>query len=545
MNISIKTIIFVLISISLLTFSKISYSQPRGCDTLTVPGWEIPWGFPKDTVFVIKAPDIIPPVVEFEPCADPNNEPDITFIHGLGGSSASWDKQKSWTAANYKCGSSAISYEGYEHSFETVAQRINTAVGASQGSGSDQLNPNRCKQGDFVIAHSQGGVGSRHLDRFWDINHNNNLGIRKFYGLVTFGVPNAGAHIAYSKDEHAAFVTKCVSSVILYDGGKKIYDFSKKVGFLFGISAPDLLRNIDNLIQDRIAPLMLATVHAPTLNEMKPNSQEMNNIRNHNSRLRKVAFYGIEDAPECWRVMSNFTDKKAEEYPIWQAKSDNDMINKMQIARGEHIVEISNNNNKIKANKVKMHASKLLYLKGPIGAAASIAIASVLVKQNRELTKQNDDRNAAIQFLNNANTSWRYLIGSYHRDSFHIETRTIWVLTWEEKAKRGHGWVSKEARFDNINSCHNHMNNLTNHVFRVRNTNITTFNSNKKVMKFFPSDGVVLVKSQVAFPGVGNRTDAMPGDNHFQMRNSGETKRVMEKLYDGDYDDFFETPKRL
>jgi hypothetical protein len=53
---------------------------------------------------------------------------------------------------------------------------------------------------------------------------------------------------------------------------------------------------------------------------------------------------------------------------------------------------------------------------------------------------------------------------------------------------------------------------------------------NPQDSKFFPSDGVVLVKSQLAFPGVGNRIDKMEGDNHFQMRNFEETRRVMENL---------------
>jgi hypothetical protein len=73
-----------------------------------------------------------------------------------------------------------------------------------------------------------------------------------------------------------------------------------------------------------------------------------------------------------------------------------------------------------------------------------------------------------------------------------------------------------------------------------------------KTSPFFPSDpcpvqneSVVLAKSQKAFPGVKeNETDRMEHNNHFEMRNSSETERVLKKLYLGDYNDFFKLEKK-
>ncbi len=64
---------------------------------------------------------------------------------------------------------------------------------------------------------------------------------------------------------------------------------------------------------------------------------------------------------------------------------------------------------------------------------------------------------------------------------------------------------------------------------------------NTRLLKFYPSDGVVLARSQIAFPGIeeGN-IDYMPHNNHFQERNSSETERVLKWLYDGrQYDAYF------
>ena len=61
---------------------------------------------------------------------------------------------------------------------------------------------------------------------------------------------------------------------------------------------------------------------------------------------------------------------------------------------------------------------------------------------------------------------------------------------------------------------------------------------------FYPNDGVVLVKSQKAFPGVGGRIDKMEKNNHFQERNSPQTEEVLEKLYKGKYDGYFTTLRK-
>jgi len=69
---------------------------------------------------------------------------------------------------------------------------------------------------------------------------------------------------------------------------------------------------------------------------------------------------------------------------------------------------------------------------------------------------------------------------------------------------------------------------------------------------FFPKDAcpvkygrVVLVKSQKAFPGVKESdTDIMRHNNHFQVRNSSETRRALENLYEEKlYDQFFRLTK--
>jgi hypothetical protein len=447
----------------------------------------------------------------------------------LGGSAASWDLQKTWTDENYRASVILCNYKetGLESSFHTLALKLNEQIGSGLTSGATEKYPDRCTYDDFAIVHSQGGIAGRFLDRQWDLNKNGTFGNRKFYGIVSFGTPHAGADISITKDQHNAFVKEVVSSIYLERPYGLIYDFSQSfVGRFLGIKGRDLITKIDEAIENNLVPAMLAAVQAPTLDEMKPNSNTMTSINGHKSRLRKVAFYGIEDAPECWRVMSNITDTASEDYPIWQATRDDHFLKKMEMARHKH-----------------KGASRALSADIDIWLTKKQSAIGIFMNNSKylELVDEKKHREEAITFLNNANTHWRYLIGSLHRDSFNIVTKEKFILKWDEKYGRFGRWYHQERSFYDLNKAVTYSNEVDKRVYKVRKKRIVTVQETRKVQKLFPSDGVVLKKSQLAFPGVGKRTDKMEGDNHFQERNSPETYRVMKKLYLGDYDSYFYT----
>jgi hypothetical protein len=115
---------------------------------------------------------------------------------------------------------------------------------------------------------------------------------------------------------------------------------------------------------------------------------------------------------------------------------------------------------------------------------------------------------------------------------------THYELSWEEKYGWLGRWYSKSRVFDTYGEAKSHYNNLR--VYSKKRMVIVTKTKAVRVNEFYPSDGVVLAKSQKAFPGITERlTDLMVDNNHMQERNSTETKRVLESLYDGWYDDFF------
>src|SRR5690606_18099219 len=130
------------------------------------------------------------------------------------------------------------------------------------------------------------------------------FGNRKYYGLVTFGTPHAGADVALTKEEHYAYVADVISTIIMKPIDDVTYDFTGTFAgtFLAG-GIYNLRERLDTLIKNELAPLMLASLHRPTLDSMAPGTPMMNTLNNHWGSMHRVAFYGIEDAPECWRVM--------------------------------------------------------------------------------------------------------------------------------------------------------------------------------------------------------------------------------------------------
>jgi hypothetical protein len=475
----------------------------------------------------------------------------IGFVHGLGGDQTSWVDAENWTTNNYKTNSGRPNYVGWETSFNDVAQALNSGLTVDYNSQFSTTINSRCYLNDYIIGHSQGGIGTRYLDYKWDTQtHNTRYGDRRtIHGLVTFGSTHGGADIGLTKEQHAEFIGQLVSTVVLRGKSKILYDLADNgIGKWFSNKFYAVNEKIDKLIETELVPLALEGVHAKTLDELATGSKTMDSLKNHPSKLHKLAFYGVETAPECWRVIDNMVTKSAEEYDEFDAISDGALIDTMNMILDNHIGEINANNRIIKRNnKLMLASTALAFLPGGLVVKLlSAGALATLTVQNNAKNNENYHRQKSADFLNNANTQWRYLIGSYHVDSVTTITETKHMVKWEEKYKVGSKWSSKEkTNFPEWWDAQAHYNNVN--VHRKRNMQLSTYTTTHTFQKFYPSDGVALCKSQMAFPGApydhkpisnekpGESKYEMFGNNHFQERNSPQTKEKLFKLYDGGF----------
>ncbi len=455
----------------------------------------------------------------------------ISFLHGLAGASSSWEKPRMWTVNNYTP-HAAISpqYKGHEQHFYIAAEKFKSDMNGLLESGANEFAPDRCKKEDYVIAHSQGGIVARYLDYQWSLCENGfgckpSLGNRNFYGVVTFATPNAGAHIGLSKHEHYDMVNKIVNTIVLKPLNEGVYNIIEKWYVSKDLSDKiNLARaNLDTFLKKNMAPALLAGLHSPTLDSMVPNTPIINNLTTYPSRLRRAAFYGVEEAPEVWRIMDMVMNDEPSDVPLFTANTDEKFKETVERIRLENIDSIKCNEDEIRKKKNTLPGSIANYL--------------IYNKSIKKLELENKSRQETVDFLNNANAQWRYLIGSYHRDSFDVITVTKYIVSYHHLGFPGN--IIKHE-FSNEIDAYNFSQELSNsNQYWNVTTNTTSHTSTTR--SFFPSDGVVLVKSQKAFPGVKESdTDIMEGNNHFQVRNSSETRRVLLRLYEEErYDQFF------
>jgi hypothetical protein len=149
----------IAICLVLLICGKISYAQPpAGCDTC-IYKYEIDrHQTTLDTVVTVQSASTI----EFAGCgAGTLIKKNITFIHGLGGSSNSWKKQTVWTEQNYQTAVTNVNYDAkLQHSFHYICDElIEEQIEEQIEDGSDDVTdkfPKRCELNDFAIAHSKG-----------------------------------------------------------------------------------------------------------------------------------------------------------------------------------------------------------------------------------------------------------------------------------------------------------------------------------------------------------------------------------------------------
>lgn len=476
----------------------------------------------------------------------------VMFLHGLAGSKASWHKPWQYTLNNFFGSSFNLEYTKSENSFDEAA--LATSADIQKYLIPLRLNePDRCTNEDYIITHSQGGIVARYLDYHWRMSeldpfYYNTVGKsffkRGFNGIVTFATPNDGAHIGLTKDQHKEIIQSVISTVVLSDMEELSYDLIETFKWAPKLqnSIISMKSNLDTFIKNQMSPLILSELHPQTLTEMLPNSPLINTLKNYNSRVHRVAFYGIEEAPEIWRVLDMVLNEEPSEADLWMANEDETLMNNMEIIRANHIAEIKDqerlkksNLSKMRSNNIKKYVSFAL-LSGPISLAFHLRAKNfeAKAKTNDKIIK---NRTVSVDFLNNANTQWRYLIGSYHIDSFDFKvTKEYKIFIDNKQVIKTEDSTFAHKLYDLL---------LQDPDFNFRSI-LTITHTPSRVRSFFPSDGVVLAKSQVAFPGVKESdTDIMRKNNHFQVRNSSETERVLKNLYEGEeYDNFFKLNKK-
>lgn len=446
----------------------------------------------------------------------------IYWVHGLGGGPVSWAEART---------ASQIGTTGFpaRKVFGTLPTYVQTSLGAA-GLDLQELIKSTPLVPDpslnFIIAHSQGGLVSRKADEIAD---NYPIEDKNFFGIVTFGTPHGGAKILNSyADGHINEFTEGACKAILTGPAFEIADNLPAL-ITFFINENNITAQTINNVCGAAAtalPFALSDLLAGTTNDFYVGATPLDDLNAYNSTVHKAAFVGLEykeslgETPSdpkqlFWRTMSNFQDNSTG--PAF-SKDDDDKY--VELAN-ELLVNYNAEYHPLSIIVESMEAQGFP-CQGPwewlfLGNGACLWFDQIKPKR--------DAYREAIYWLKNADNQWKGIIGSRGYGTYTENACECQVIDFVN------GWSEPNMLIPTItdeSACDNAVSTNPNQIWNSCDWVPYQFTG----LYNYPSDGIVTYNSASAFPGV-TYVNEMPETNHFQMRNSSETRVALNNLFNG------------
>jgi len=258
---------------------------------------------------------------------------------------------------------------------------------------------------------------------------------------------------------------------------------------------------------DNIVPIMMSQYLSPITEDYKTGSAPIAEINSTPSNVHKVAFYGVEDEPVLWRVQSSLSVQSPNEFNYFSADAD------------EAILAIAN------GNQASYYAEYLDW-KGTVddwNFWTSLNFWDGLTKN--EAKKIRDAYYKGYNWWNQANNRYKTAIGAITFQ--YTQSEVCECLDFD-----GPGGFYGDMLLTFPGPCTSNIENQYDYCFT---STATTYSQIHK-----KNDGVVLEESAGNYPGAST-VYKLPGSNHQQMRNDPNTKDALLKLFNGEFDPYFQT----
>lgn len=427
---------------------------------------------------------------------------------------------------------------------------------------------------DYIIAHSQGGIVARE----WLRNIDENPAQFKDYvhGLVTFGTSHTGAMILNKtrpelENRAPAFIYEACRVL----GKAQVEKTIQNKLFLRMVLSDNMKNTIAqtscSFFSDIILPFALDNYHKETTRDFyvgspfltKPSALHPTGLSNYELKVPVVQFYGEEEKPEMWRYFSSMLDLGKDQ--VLQAGNaagefaydkDNQIQNKVSEAINE-FQALQEYEEGAYRRILSWECVTRNPWKWAVPALGALDVAACTAKRAAEALKSESAISAyrdARVWLSNANEYYLAdLVGakvttttSYCRTQKGVKQlqcigggplmpRTchyVWGLrTTEEHPTNGNPCPTSTITVDRGNGT----------IYVETTTQIF-----KTTYSYKPNDGVVMVESAAAplkissmNPNNTHTYHKMTKTNHDQMKNSQETRKALNKLYEGQLGNFF------
>lgn len=445
----------------------------------------------------------------------PHGKRTLYWIHGLGGGVKSWGTLAAATQAGGTPGyqprnvrSVVPVYDQYG-SLNTAAVSLDWFIDPLASVPSWDTVP---RSRHLAIAHSQGGLVARKHSQMAERGALS----RQYGGIITFGTPHRGAALLNNANPNGSYpVGRFVQDGCSALSNAELANLMRQNFWTDILVSQSTISEVSSLVCDAFAntllPLMLKDLNQPITIDYRQGADSLNALNADTLPVPIVAVYGVEQAPVFWRTMGSFllNDTTISHNPFG-ADADQAAVD----AANQMIAHYW--------GQSEFYKGRYNYWKRRRGL---VPFAS---RNTWKAWDQHQANMRAHEWLRDANDQWERLIGALKDTMYAGEYLCVCrnaASSWQNL---------RLSRVANESDC----------MPIVASESCRTYEYIKPVRIRKPNDGVVLAESAAGLPHFAPPV-AMSNTNHQQMRNSEETKRVLNALFDGDLDPgaygFFQT----
>lgn len=430
----------------------------------------------------------------------------VVWVHGLGGhgdytatdATNSWITASSESELNYQLQSRRPDYSDTD--LDYAALQLRTIMEDYTLS----VDP-------YIIAHSQGGIVSRQMDKLIEENGWE----RTVQGVVTFGTPHQGAMILNNRDDLQQLLLSMCNAMIQGPALEWISEstFLSLLNMFIGVD--DEFDEACSLLVEDFLPFVfdLDAYYAGVTEGYYVGSPELDELNDYDPGIPYVAFWGEETDPVMWNTLVHVLpgrEPNSELYGAFGANND---------------TYLTDNFNVLKDHYNTMYLTNL-ELSGTWGDFFKDFFFSLFPGDYISTYDKAMAWKAGRDWLLDANSEWEIIIGA--REYVWDETTSClcveiydgWTTWYDEDDLEGYTCSEIEYLYEPFSDC--------NEIIDLELVDV--------IMKV--NDGVVLKESAME-PNNKVSSKHMTGSNHFSMRNDGETEARLEELFAGEHGEFF------
>lgn len=457
----------------------------------------------------------------------------IYWVHGLGGSESSWVMAATATQIGViKNGTTVfparkaenitqIKYDESVSSFPVAEFSLHEIIHGKRQGISQTIRAE-----DFIIAHSQGGLVTRYLDKDLNTTNTGNY-YRDFGGIVTFGTPHGGAAIINSaqndvnppiarffEDACNAMTNGPIAEGLGDSWYVKLFKLQKKANEF----RQSMCENV-GVFGNTFARLYTGKLGV----EYKTNASAILTLKTYTTPTPSVCFYGIKSKEGlAFDILYSYTMQGANNYPHFEA----------QKSTSDAKTEATNTMNDYK-NKAE---TKHWYRECKFRLLPLPSLECIWGWKYTYYYQYME----AVNFIKNADERWQDIIGA-RVVSYVPVYETICVnpndLVVNNPNSNAPYLSNKYKIADETTSSETPENPCIFPEVPVYITRIA------KQVTYKESDGIVLTESASAFTGAAYKRP-LRDSNHEQMKNDENTRIALMDVYEGRRGSFFYTPPR-